>query len=287
VLPLREPPEQGSGPAGAVAGSARPRWAVAHDGLAARLRGEPRSARCQVSVWEQVPAWEQVRAWRRARQVWLQVARHVLRAVVGYPEQGVLGVEAVTRLGVARPEAAVSVRQVAVFLQVAEAPSSARSAAVERVAPRSAGAKPSEVAGAGPAEEPDAEVGAVRPQVAAHAAGLRMAAERAVVAPQAAGVLDAAAVPLLGVAAGVLGAAAVPLPGVAAGLVGAVPLLAVARVAAEEAGAVRRRAARDEMAARRGAVVWVFRPDLLLPWPELRQAARSAHALQERSTALP
>lgn len=238
---------------------------MAHDGLAARLRGEPRSARRQVS------AWEQVSASRRARQVLLEVACHVLMAVAAYPEEGVVGVEAVTRLGVARPEAAVSLQQVAVLLQVAEAPSSARFAAVGRVAPRSAAARPSGVAAAGPAEEPDAEVAVVRPQVAAHAAELRMAAERAVVAPA---------------AAGVLGAAAVPLPGVAAALVGAVPLLAV-RVAAEEAGAVRRRAAQDEVAARRGAVVWVFRLDLLLPWLELRQAARSAHALQERSTAWP
>jgi len=127
-------------------------------------------------------------------------------------------------------------------------------------------------------------VAEVRPQVAAHAAGLRSAAERGEVAPEAAGVLGAAAVPLPEEAAEL--DVAVPRLAVAAELGVAVPLPAVARVAAVE-GAVRRRVAPAEVAARCGAVAWAFRLDRLPPWPGPRQAARSAHARQERSTASP
>ena len=135
-------------------------------------------------------------------------------------------------------------------------------------------------AAAARAEEPDAAVAEVRPQVAAHAAGLRSAVERA----EAAGVLGAAAVPLPEAAAEL--DVAVPRLAVAAELGVEVPLPAVARVAAVE-GAVRRRVAPAEVAARCGAVAWAFRLDRLPPWPGPRQAARSAHARQERSTASP
>lgn len=236
-------------------------------------------------------AWHSVSAWRRARPAWLKVARHVLTAVAAYPEERVPEAEAVAPLRAEHPAATVSLQQVADLLQGAEAPSWARSAAeAGRKARRSAAARTSVVeAAVAAAEEPDAAVAEVRPQVAAHAAGLRPAAECAAVAPE---------------AAAVLGDAAVPRPEVAAELDAAVPLLAAVRLevaavaallgavaeavqleAAEEA--VRRRAAPGGEAARRGAVAWVFRLDRLLPWPGPRQAARSAHAQQERSTASP
>ena len=224
-----------------------------------------------------------------ARPAWLKVARHVLTAVAACPEERVPEAEAVAPLRAEHPAATVSLQQVADLLQGAEAPSWARSAAeAGRKARRSAAARTSVVeAAVAAAEEPDAAVAEVRPQVAAHAAGLRPAAECAAAAPE---------------AAAVLGDAAVPRPEVAAELDAAVPLLAAVRLevaavaallgavavqleAAEEA--VRRRAAPGGEAARRGAVAWVFRLDRLLPWPGPRQAARSAHAQQERSTASP
>jgi len=213
-------------------------------------------------------------------------------AVAAYPEERVAEAEAVPRSEEARPEVAASLRQAAVLLQVAEA--AAQSAAVDREARRSGAARLSVVeAAAGPPEEPVAGVAVVRPQVAAHAAGPRTAAQRA----EAAGALGAAAVPLpeaaaeRDVAVPQLAAAeewdvAVPRLAVAAELDAAVPLPAVVvRVAA--VAAVRPRAAQGEVAARRAAVAWAFRLDRLPPWPGPRQAARSAHARQERSTASP
>lgn len=227
-------------------------------------------------------AWHLVR--RPARQALLKVARHVPMAVAAFPEVRVAEVEAVVPLRADRPEATASLRQVAVLLQAAKAPSSARSAAVVgRKARRSAVATTSVVeAAAVPAEELDAVVATAQPQVAAHAAGLRPAAECAVAAGEAAAVLAVAAVLLLAAGAE-LDAAAVPLREVAAELDEAVPLLAAVRVGAAE----RRRAALDGVAARREAVASVFRLGRLLPWLGPQQAARSAHALRERSTASP
>lgn len=274
MLPLRQPPEPASEPVVAAAGSARRRSGVAHDALVALLRAESRSAPRRVS------AWDSDLGSRPARPASLKVARHVRVAVAAYPEEGVAEAEAeaVPRSEEARPEVAASLRQAAVLLRVAEA--AARCAAVDREARRSGAARPSVVeAAAGPPEEPVAGVAVVRPQVAAHAAGLRTAAQRA----EAAGALGAAAVPLPEAAAE--RDVAVPRLAVAAELDAAVPLLAVVvRVAA---AAVRRRAAQGEVAARRAAVAWAFRLDRLPPWPGPRQAARSAHARQERSTASP
>lgn len=272
VLPLRQPPEPASEPVVAAAGSARRRSGVARDALVARLRAESRSAPRQVS------AWDSDLGSRPARPASLKVACHVRVAVAAYPEEGVAEAEAVPRSEEARPEVAASLRQAAVLHRVAEA--AARSAAVDREARRSGAARPSVVeAAAGPPEEPVAGVAVVRPQVAAHAAGLRTAAQRA----EAAGALGAAAVPLPEAAEWDV---AVPRLAVAAELDAAVPLPAVVvRVGAE--AAVRRRAAQGEVAARRAAVAWAFRLDRLPPWPGPRQAARSAHARQERSTASP
>jgi hypothetical protein len=130
-----------------------------------------------------------------------------------------------------------------------------------------------------PGEEPDAALAVVRPQVAAHAAGLRQVAR------------DAAALE----AAAVSGVAAV-----AAELDGPAPLpVEAARVEAGEEAA-RRRAAPDavvvvaprlaalgEEAALPAALAWAFRPDQVLPWLGPRQAARPLRAMQERSTASP
>lgn len=273
MLPLRQPPEPASEPVVAAAGSARRRSGVARDALVARLRAESRSAPRRVS------AWDSDLGSRPARPASLKVARHVRVAVAAYPEEGVAEAEAVPRSEEARPEVAASLRQAAVLHRVAEA--AARSAAVDREARRSGAARPSVVeAAAGPPEEPVAGVAVVRPQVAAHAAGLRTAAQRA----EAAGALGAAAVLLPEAAAE--RDVAVPRLAVAAELDVAVPLPAVVvRVAA--VAAVRRRAAQGEVAARRAAVAWAFRLDRLPPWPGPRQAARSAHARQERSTASP
>lgn len=275
MLPLRQPPEPASEPVVAAAGSARRRSGVARDALVARLRAESRSAPRQVS------AWDSDLGSRPARPASLKVACHVRVAVAAYPEERVAEAEAeaVPRSEEARPEVAASLRQAAVLLQVAEA--AAQSAAVDREARRSGAARPSVVeAAAGPPEEPVAGVAVVRPQVAAHAAGLRTAAQRA----EAAGALGAAAVLLPEAAAE--RDVAVPRLAVAAELDAAVPLPAVVvRVAA--VAAVRRRAAQGEVAARRAAVAWAFRLDRLPPWPGPRQAARSAHARQERSTASP
>ena len=273
MLPLRQPPEPASEPVVAAAGSARRRSGAAHDALVARLRAESRSAPRQVS------AWDSDLGSRPARPASLKVACHVRVAVAAYPEERVAEAEAVPRSEEARPEVAASLRQAAVLLQVAEA--AAQSAAVDREARRSGAARPSVVeAAAGPPEEPVAGVAVVRPQVAAHAAGLRTAAQRA----EAAGALGAAAVLLPEAAAE--RDVAVPRLAVAAELDAAVPLPAVVvRVAA--VAAVRPRAAQGEVAARRAAVAWAFRLDRLPPWPGPRQAARSAHARQERSTASP
>lgn len=245
---------------------------MARDALVARLRAGSRSAPRRVS------AWDSDLGSRPARPASLKVARHVRVAVAAYPEERVAEAEAVPRSEEARPEVAASLRQAAVLLQVAEA--AAQSAAVDREARRSGAARPSVVeAAAGPPEEPVAGVAVVRPQVAAHAAGPRTAAERA----EAAGALGAAAVPLPEAAEWDV---AVPRLAVAAELDAAVPLPAVVVRVGTEA-AVRRRAAQGEVAARRAAVAWAFRLDRLPPWPGPRQAARSAHARQERSTASP
>lgn len=171
------------------------------------------------------------------------------------------------RLWAARPEAIVSPRSAAVLLPAAEAPWWARcAAAVGRSARHSGVAMPAVVAAvAVPAEELDAAVAEVRRQAAAHAAGLRSAAERAAVAREAAGVSAVVVAPLREAVA-VSAAAAVPLWEAVAEPDEAVPPLAEVRVeAAEEAGL--RRAAPGGVAARREAVASVYRPDRLLPWP--------------------
>jgi hypothetical protein len=164
-------------------------------------------------------------------------------------------VEVVALSRAERPEAAVLLQQAAVLRQVGEAQALSSAvcvAEVGREAPRLAAAKISvfEVP-AVPAEELDAVVAEVRQRAAAHAAGLRPAAECAAVARE---------------AAGVLAVAAAPLQVAVAELDEAVPRLAAVRVEAAEEAVVRRRAALGGEAARRGAVAWVFRLDRLLPW---------------------
>jgi hypothetical protein len=259
--------------------------------------------------------------WAAARRpASLEVARRDPMAVAAQPEE--LAAEAREAAARLRAESAVALvlgtRLAAVLLPLAEAPSLAAGARWLARSAAEVGPKALHSAAAAEvSEQLDAVMAVVRPQVAAHAAGLRPGAatpsvveaavpeeaeqldavvaeraaglrpvaERAAEAREAAEVLAAAAVQLQeGV--GVLAVEAAPLPEAAEARVAAeVPLLAAARVEAEEAE--RPRAAPGVLAVRREAVASVFRPDRLLPWLGPGQAARSAHALQKGSTASP
>ena len=255
----------------AAPGLVQPRSA-ADDAALRPLRVEARSAR------RQVPARHSVRAASRsAPRVCREAAHRAPMAVARSGERRkdqpefVAQPELVARPMVARPVMVVLSRQ------AAEAQPVARCAAeVGQEVRHSAEARPLAEPVAVRPKGLDAAVAAVRPEAPNAAAA---AAEEVAAVSAAAGVLPPEGVAELD--------EAVPLPVV----------VAPAEAGAEEA---RRPAARDAevvpqpevrgeavVAVRRAALAWAFRPDRVLPWPGPPQAARSARAMQARSTASP